>query len=172
MCDVARGLLTVMLGAGLASAQTPADRIAQPKITRLAPAAFRAVPQRVRRDLVKRGCLVPQTSVDAAPHNAVHGAFLARGADDWAVLCSVRGSSSIVVYHDGKRVASLATAADKTYIQSGARGAGSGAGFSRRILRIRPPRADHDGIEDSFLEKGSTTWYFARARWRRIQGAD
>jgi hypothetical protein len=34
------------------------------------------------------------------------------------------------------------------------------------------PRLDHDGIEDSFIEKGSTIWHWYDEQWRELPGAD
>jgi hypothetical protein len=34
------------------------------------------------------------------------------------------------------------------------------------------PPLDHDGIDDSFLEKGSSVWYWYRGQWLELQGAD
>lgn len=35
-----------------------------------------------------------------------------------------------------------------------------------------PPPIDHQGIDDAFLEKASTTWYYDGGRWLQLQGAD
>jgi hypothetical protein len=39
--------------------------------------------------------------------------------------------------------------------------------YKRLDLRI-----DHQGIDDSFAEKGSETWYFHDGKWARLMGAD
>jgi hypothetical protein len=35
-----------------------------------------------------------------------------------------------------------------------------------------PPPINHHGIDDAFLEKASTTWYFHQGKWLRLPGAD
>ena len=35
-----------------------------------------------------------------------------------------------------------------------------------------PPPIDHDGIEDRFLEKGSTVHYFDGGQWLSLTGSD
>lgn len=100
---------------------------------RLLPALFPALPLRVRRDLERRGCQIPQVSNATharEPHNVVRGAFTGPDRVDWAVLCSVRDTSQILLYHDNAAAAtdSLARAADLTYLQDVAPGR---IGFSR-----------------------------------------
>jgi hypothetical protein len=36
----------------------------------------------------------------------------------------------------------------------------------------KPPRIDHQGIDDAFIEKGSSVWYFRAGRWLKLNGAD
>jgi hypothetical protein len=35
-----------------------------------------------------------------------------------------------------------------------------------------PPPPDHDGIEDTFIEKASVVWYWHAGRWSQLAGAD
>jgi hypothetical protein len=35
-----------------------------------------------------------------------------------------------------------------------------------------PPRLDHQGIDDAFLEKASVTYYFYNGNWMKLTGAD
>jgi len=189
MRSVAASLLIVALGARMASSQASSDWTrAEKAIVRLPPSAFRELPRTVRSDLVSRRCSVPQTSTEAAQHNVVHGSFLDRASDDWAVVCSRGDSSSVLVYHQGRLVASLGTAPDLAYLQSGLPGSPRGIGFSRLVRALDPrairaragdrlgdqaaSRIDHEAIEDVFLDKASTIWYFTGGRWRRIRGSD
>jgi hypothetical protein len=174
----------------LAKSQTPADWARADSATvRLPPAAFPQLPTVVRRDLERRRCRVPQSSDGRGAHNVVRGTFLARGAVDWAVLCSRAGASTILIYHAGHVTDSLGRADDHGYLQAAVRaGAPFGIGFSRQIgvasphdIRAYaktfggpslPHPLDHAGIEDSFVGKASTILYFARGRWRSLQGMD
>jgi hypothetical protein len=33
-------------------------------------------------------------------------------------------------------------------------------------------RIDHQGLDDSFAEKGAVTWYFHQRKWLKLMGAD
>jgi hypothetical protein len=143
-------------------------------IIRLKPGEFKQLPLVVRRDLERRRCLIPQVSDKPAPHNVAVGAFISAGSRDWAVLCSIKGQSRILVYRSGKaaRVDSLARKID----------------FEGRILGIatpksikdhaiayngpKPPLLEHEGIDDGFWEKGSVVWYYSRGRWIELAGAN
>lgn len=157
---------------------------------RLAPSRFPALPPGVRHDLERRGCRIPQVPKgmgEREPHNVISGPFTGPDRTDWAVLCSVRDSSQILVYRSGANVAtdSLARVADRNYQQEFDVGQ---IGFSRELsvasaTYIRehakvyrgaaPPSVlDHAGIDDGFLGKASVIYYFFRGSWLTLQGAD
>ena len=155
---------------------------------RLPPSAFRDLPPAVAQDLESRGCLIPQSELIPNPHNVVKGSFARPGQTDWAVLCSLHGISSILVFWNGsvKDPASLAAFDDSIYVQSMGPN-GTQPTFSR-ILQIagkefieghyqaygglKPPPIDHQGIDDSFAEKGSVVWYFYEGKWMKLTGSD
>lgn len=159
-------------------------------IVRLAPDRFPALPAPVSADLARRGCRIPQPSHDHSPderHNVIRGTFTGVGRADWAVLCSIRDTSVILVYPEDASTPSdsLDSAADRNYLQ----GMGpEGIAFSRRI-DVAPPAAirryaqafdgprppeplDHEGIDNAFLGKASVIYYFHEGKWLRLQGAD
>lgn len=156
-------------------------------ITRLQPAAFTSLPAQVARELKRRRCTVPQVSSDRKPHNVLKGEFLRAGQTDWAVLCSVNGVSSILVFANGsaRSPATIASADDRIYTQSSG---GDRFVFSRMIQPAgrkfimehykalggpKPPAViDHYGIDDVFVEKASVVWYFEAGKWLRLTGAD
>lgn len=155
-------------------------------IVRLKPSDFRQLPGAVRRDLDRRGCRIPQVPDKTAPHNVISGSFIGAGSRDWAVLCSVKGSSRVLIYRGGgaSKVDSVARRGDKEYLQSGTTGA---LEFSRRIYIAeakaiaeeakarsgpKPPPLDHDGIGDAFKDKASTIRYYYRGKWLELQGAN
>jgi hypothetical protein len=155
-------------------------------IIRLKPSDFRQLPAAVRRDLDRRDCLIPQMPDKTAPHNVISGAFVSPGSRDWAVLCSVKGVSRVLVYRGGgvKRVDSIARRDDRDYVQVSASGV---MRFSRRIFIAeaqmiskdatarggpKPPRLEHDGIGDAIQDKASTIRYYSRGRWIELPGAD
>jgi hypothetical protein len=83
-----------------------------------------------------------------------------------------------------KSVAEIARAEDKGFLQ----GIGDEKiGFSRGIFAVekdyifkhyldyggrKPPKSNHQGINDAFIEKASSVHYFYRGRWLELQGAD
>src|SRR5439155_14186390 len=68
---------------------------------RLSPSAFPELPDVVRRELERRDCVIPQVFSNRAPHNIVRGRFTSATHQDWAVLCSRRQVSSILVFRGG-----------------------------------------------------------------------
>lgn len=165
------------------------DQWSQTDVTtmRLAPAAFPELPLRIIRHLEARGCTIPQSFGDHAPHNIIRGEFAKKGQADWAVLCSRKRVSSIVVYWGGsvRSVSEIARTPDRDYLQI-IDGNGS-IGFSRMIDVVerdfmlehyreyggpKPPRLNHQGINDAFVEKASVVHYYHRRRWLELPGVD
>jgi hypothetical protein len=168
------------------------DRWAQAdaSIVRHPPGRFTELPLRIRRDLESRGCRVPQSDVDGpvGSHNVISGQFTTGGGRQWAVLCSIRDTSRILVYPNDSTTAadSLAPEADRVSLQQVEMGR---IAYSRRIsavtseaIRARALRVDtkmdlpsivHAGIEDAFLGKASVVYYNAAGRsWLRLIGPD
>jgi hypothetical protein len=102
-------------------------------------------------------------------------------------LCSRNRASSILVFWGGSAgyVAEIAKGEDRNFLQ--VVGGNGEVGFSRSIIAVgsdhilkhyreyggrRPPRIDHQGINDGFLGKGSHVLYYHRGRWLELQGAD
>ena len=148
------------------------------EITRLATSAFPLLPENLAQDLLRRGCTIPQPVFARQPQNAIKGQFARPGQVDWAVLCSVKGRSSILVFWNGSDInpASIAPVSDDHFIQ----GIGQGKfGFSRAIAAVgrsyipahaavsgpkgsNAPVIDHQGIDDAFVERGP--WSTIRSR--------
>lgn len=155
-------------------------------IVRLRPAAFPQLPADVARELNRRGCRIPQNAYEKKPHNVITGEFARGGQTDWAVLCSVRGVSSILVFWNGKadKPAAVAPLRDDWFVQS----MGGGQwGFSRGISAVGKDyilahnsnigvpltrRIDHQGINDAFIEKASSIHYYYGRKWLELPGAD
>jgi hypothetical protein len=156
------------------------------EMRRLPPSAFTALPGAILRDLNRRRCTIPQVDGDPKPHNVIAGSFTAEGRLDWAVLCSCSGESSILVFKGGspEAVSEFARSPDRRWLQTfGERRIGYSrmisATSSEGILRYhrehggpKPPPIDHEGIEDSFVEKGSVFHYCYRGSWLQLTGAD
>lgn len=156
------------------------------RIVRLQPAAFPELPGSVVRELQRRGCTIPQEAFSKRAHNAIRGEFARAGQTDWAVLCSVKGVSTILVFWNGSEnaPAEIAPAEDRNYLQTIT---ATEIGFSRGISAVgkdfilrhyqayggpTPPPIDHQAIDDAFIEKASVTWYLQGGKWLRLTGAD
>ncbi|MCE2407383.1 MAG: hypothetical protein J4G19_07755 [Pseudomonadales bacterium] len=152
---------------------------------RLAPDVFRSLSADVVADLTRRRCVIPQPWLATEPANVVHGRFTVPGRTDAAVLCSKDRVSSILVYRGNstEHVDELAPVADLGYLQDVGRGR---IGFSRAIGVADAERVQHglrptaapshetyvDGIEDFFLEKASSIWYWHDGKWLQLEGSD
>jgi hypothetical protein len=119
---------TLRLGLSLAMLATlnvPAQKLdfqaAERKIVRLSPRAFAVLPVSIVRELQRRGCTVPQEDYSKTPNNVTSGQFAHQGQRDWAVLCSIKGASSILVFWNGSATnpAELAPSEDINSLQSG-----------------------------------------------------
>ena len=175
-------VLTVLLLAG-PNVRQDWER-ANVNVRRLPPSVFQQLPAPVVEHLRKRGCTVPQSFATAKPSGVVRGHFTSTKRLDWAVLCSVGQVSTVLVFRGGSvsTIDELARQPDSTFLQ--VVGPGNAIGFSRAIDVADPrhirshggdsvvPGLDHDGIEDSFIEKGSTIWYWYDEQWRELPGAD
>src|SRR5262245_41229733 len=107
----------------------------QAPIRRLPPKVFRELPVAIIEGLQARKCLIPQVGPVKTPHNVISGSLTGAKQKEWAVLCSRRGSSSILVFqaNSAKLVAEIAPAKDNDYLQ------GDGQGefyFSRAISAV------------------------------------
>lgn len=153
---------------------------------RLPADSFPELPQVVREDLRKRGCMIPQSPYGEARDNVITGAFVQAGQRDWAVLCSIALTSRILVYRAGATavIDTLGATADADFLQTIGN---NRIGFSRVISPVsrqyieehaaayggpKPPPIDHDGIDDAFAGKASGIHYFYQGKWIGLQGAD
>ncbi len=155
-------------------------------VVRLSPSNFPQLPKAIRQELARRNCTIPQVSGEKKPGNVVQGRFIQRDELDWAVLCSVNRSSSILVFRNASPAvfAELTRGADINLLQ------GDGdhkIGYSRGLAAVgreiiiseyrafggvKPPPIDHQGIEDAFVDKASTILYFFRGKWLILTGSD
>lgn len=153
---------------------------------RLAPREFSQLPRAIVTDLEKRGCTIPQSYMWTKPHNIAHGAFRQKGQKDWAVLCSVKRSSAILIYWNStpKDVSKIARRKDSDYLRASDPGK---IGYSR-IIGVadakfiidhykayggtEPPKLTHQGLEDGWAETASAVHYLHRGKWLKLQGAD
>jgi hypothetical protein len=158
----------------------------------LPPDTFPELPKVVRDSLVTRHCQIPVPGSGRA--NVVTGAFSTKGAVEWAVLCSVRDTSQILIMNaaSGAVVDSLNKSGDSGWIQSNGNNTWL---FSRMIDvvpmstlafvpadttnedivyygAVLPKPIDHDGIDEGFLDKYSETFYFGQGHWVSVGTSD
>ncbi len=155
-------------------------------IVRLQPSAFRILPAAVVRYLEASGYTIPQCRCDTTPNNVVTGRFSDDGTTGWAVLASKKRISTILIFMHASDTtpARVGEMADRSFLQSLGNAA---VGFSRLIRivgkasreKVNRQRATpastlfhHDGIEDSFVEKGSVRYYFDKGTWTSLPGED
>jgi len=156
------------------------------EVVRLAPSSFSQLPKTVREELERRNCTIPQVWGAHQPVNVIYGEFLKKGQKDWAVLCSVRLKSSILVLPEKspQTAFKLEEEEDLNMLQ----GIGDGKiGYSREIMPVgeafirehykdnggpKPPPIDHLGINDAFAEKGSVVLYYYQNKWLHLTGSD
>lgn len=155
--------------------QTPPEAS---KARKLKPSDFPALPSKIRREFERRGCTIPQVSIEGyefrEQQNVVSGEFARKGQKDWAALCSRRGQTAIhifwgrptkcagVIGSEPDNVERYIGMADAKYIRVHYEAYGG----------TKPPPLLHQGINDGFAEKGSQVWYCYQGKWRVLQGAD
>jgi hypothetical protein len=187
-----RFLLTIIaLSATLSTVQNQREadkwKLADAATVRLSPQSFHQLPHKIIRNLQDRGCTIPQEFGNSEPHNVISGDFRTKGQTDWAVLCSRKGNSSILVFWGGsvRKVSAIAPSPDVEFLQT--IGGPGNIGFSRAISAVgrayilkhyddyggpKPPRIDHQGIDDGFVGKASVVRYYYFGKWLELQGAD
>ncbi len=156
------------------------------RITRLRPEAFPDLPRAIAAVVRARNCTVPQPSGADSPRNVIHGEFFESGQQSWAVLCSVAGWSTILVFRTAEDPTphSLARMEDRNFLQNLD---DRSVGYSREIQAVgrefilghengyqapKPTRITHQGIDDAYLGKASTVWYLDAGVWFQFPGAD
>lgn len=156
------------------------DGKAMPYMIRHLPiSSFPDIPQAIRADLESRGCLIPQTYEAHQPENVVRASLEHAGSADWALLCSVGGTASLMVFFadaPGKPHI-LAAAPETEHLQ---RNTTTGVyGFNWAIdvaspqrvheaatgQRTRPPMLDHDALADSLIDRRTVYHFYTNNYW-------
>ena len=134
-------------------------------IIKISPTKINKLPSSIINYLNQRKCTVPQTfnyserNID----NIIQGEFFEKGQKDWAVLCSVNGFSSILIFPDSSiiGVKEIARENDNNFFQNFGN---NSIGYSRKILpteklyimeRNKSVKFTiiHEGIEDIYFMK-------------------
>jgi hypothetical protein len=189
MSAIARIGVAALWVATAAAGQIPSAPLwdlADAETVRLAPEKVDTLPLPMRQELARLGCTIPQVPGSARPANIITGRFFSSSEPEIAVLCSRDRISSILVFGGEftKPIAEFAAAPDRDYLVD----AGDGRIVFTRLLQVahpktirryhadyggpEPPSLEHEGIEESFLEKASIVWYWHAGRWLQLTGAD
>jgi hypothetical protein len=148
-------------------------------IRRLPVNAFPDLPSEVVEQLNQRECMVPQSYEAHHPENVVRASLERAGSSDWALLCSVDGKVSLLVFFGSapRRPTVLATLPEKDRLQ---RHDSSGVmGFDWAIdpatpeavhqaqsgMERKPPRIDHDALADRMIDGKTRYRFFSKGRW-------
>lgn len=170
---------------GLASLNTTGQLSIQGRsvsyiIRRLPVNSFPNLPVTIQAELARRDCLIPQTYEARQPENVVHGSFERPGSSDWAVLCSARGTVSLLVFFSsrpGEPPFVLASTQETERLQphppdttlgfNWAIGAASPQDVheAQSGLDPRPPAIDHDALADSTIDHRTIYHFYAKGDW-------
>jgi hypothetical protein len=156
------------------------------RIRHLPPSSFPDFPVTVAGELTRRGCLIPQTYEAHRPENVLHASLEAAGSKDWAVLCSEKGTVSLLVFFGSRpgQPITLASALETDRLQ--AHPSSNVLGFNWGIdaaspqtvheaqigLSPRPPRPDHDALADSVIDHKTIYRYFNNGAWSLLDLPD
>lgn len=140
--------------------------------------SFPQLPSAVVQQLSQMGCMIPQTYEAHGPENVVSGSFEKQGSSDWAVLCSVKGTTTLYVFFQSNLASPVALRHQLDGKWLGRDGAwsldyGSAWGISAIPSRVMPrtEHIEHDGVQDSFVEQSSTIHYFDDERWTLLDNS-
>jgi hypothetical protein len=159
-------------------------------IRHLPVSSFPELPAGVVDLLNRRGCLVPQTYEAHQPENVVHASLERAGSSDWAVLCSVKGTVSLLVFFEsgasqgvGQPLV-LASAPETERLQvhdpTGVLGFNWGIDPASPAqvreaqfgMEHRPPSLDHDALADSVVEHRTVYHFYAKSAWTLVDMPD
>jgi hypothetical protein len=177
-------VLLPVIGAGQQSVLTRTGQVhvagrSVPFLVRHLPVnSFPELPAGVATALEDRGCLIPQTYQAHRPENVIHASFERAGSSDWAALCSVGGTVSLLVFLGGNTTpAVLASASETERLQSHDATGELGFGWgidpatpeqvyeAQAGMRPRPVRLDHDALADAFIDQWTTYHFFTHGAW-------
>jgi hypothetical protein len=186
-CAAAAPQQTEQRGQFVTTGQIQVDGQSTPYVIRHLPvSSFPQLPQPVAKTLTERGCLIPQTFQAHRPENVVEASLERAGSTDWAVLCSAKGTVSLLVFfgsagEDGTGAAQgqvVASAVETERLQAHG-GVGGVLGFNWGIdpatpervheaqagMDKRPARVDHDALADTLVDQHTVYHFYAHGAW-------
>ena len=151
-------------------------------IRRLPVSSFPELPVTVVGFLNRRSCLIPQTYEAHRPENVVHASLERAGSSDWAVLCSVQGTVSLLIFFTDTPAQFMVLASAPETVRLQVHDASGVLGFNwgidpaspRQIhdaqtgLEHRPPMIDHDALADSVVDRRTVYHFYAKSAWTLV----
>jgi hypothetical protein len=141
--------------------------------------SFPGLPEELAALLNRRGCLIPQTYEAHHPENVIHASLERPGSSDWAVLCSERGTVSLLVFFSSAPASLyvLSVAPETERLQ--AHDASGVLGFNWGIdpaspeqvrqaqagLLRRPAPVDHDALADTLVDHRTVYHFYLKSAW-------
>jgi hypothetical protein len=156
-------------------------------IRHLPVSSFPELPASIVELLNRRGCTIPQTYEAHRPENVVHASLERAGSSDWAVLCSVEGKVSLIIFFDGGvspfegQPVVLATVVETSRLQSHPGSAVLGFNWgidpaspqqvhdAQLGLEHRPARVDHDALADSVIDHTTIYHFYVKSAWTLLE---
>ena len=151
-------------------------------IRHLPPGSFPDLPPAIASAITAEGCLIPQTYQARQPENVVHAALQHAGSEDWALLCSVKGTVSLLVFFASasEHPIVLASAPETERLQ--AHDPTHVLGFDWGIdpaspdrvheaqsgMDHRPPLPDHDALADSVIDHRTIFHFYSQGKWTLV----
>jgi len=154
------------------------------RIRRLPVNAFPDLPGPVAAALEERGCLIPQTYEAHRPENVIHGSLERAGSSDWAVLCSVKGKVSLLVFFASASPTEPVVLAERLETErlqehdlTGVLGFNWGIDpaspgrihEAQASMRHRPAPPDHDCVADSTIDHKTIYHLYRNGAWERVE---
>jgi hypothetical protein len=152
-------------------------------IRHLPVSSFPGLPEKLTDELNRRGCLIPQTYEAHRPENVVHASLERPASSDWAVLCSERGTVSLLVYFSSApdKLHVLAAAPETERLQ--AHDPSGILGFNWGIdpaspdqihqaqsgMEHRPAALDHDALADTLVDRKTVYHFYLKDAWIVLQ---
>ena len=148
-------------------------------IRHLPVSSFPGLPDELAALLNRRGCLIPQTYEAHRPENVIHASFERPGSSDWALLCSERGTVSLLVFFSSSPASLYVLSAAPETERLQAHDPSGVLGFNWGIdpaspqqvrqaqagLLHRPAPVDHDALADSLVDQHTIYHYYLNSAW-------
>ncbi len=148
-------------------------------IRRLPVVSFPDLPAATAAALNARGCMIPQTYEAHRPENVVHGSLERAGSEDWAVLCAVKGTVTLLVFFASAPGTAMEIAKAPETERLQAHDPSGVLGFNWGIdaatpddvhdaqagLEPRPAPIAHDALADSVVEHRTIYHFYEKQAW-------